>query len=104
MALYIDLYNLYQGSPDTDEFRNRVYTATAAAAETLLGGTPTADQINWSAAVLSNPASEGRKAFIAVIMSNKTATIAQITSSDDATIQTAIDAIVPSLVIAFNAV
>ena len=103
MALYIDLYNLFSGSDESDELRNRVYTATAKAAQTLLDGTPTLEETKWASAVLSNPASEGQKMFILVIVKNSAATIAQITDALDDTLQTNVNDSVPELVIAYNA-
>lgn len=103
MASYTEIRDLFQGSSDSDEFRNRIQVATAIAAEALLAGTPSTDEQKWAASVFSNPANEGNKAFIAVVAKNSGLSIATIVGSTDAAIQTAVDGLVDSLVIAFNA-
>lgn len=85
-----------------DALRMRVEVATLIAANNLLaGGLP--DDQKWAAAVFNSPTVEGRKAFLAVLAENSGASITQIQGATDAAIQTNVDAIVPSLVIAFNA-
>ena len=103
MATYIELRDLFGGSQDSDEFRNRVHVATAIAAEAILAGTPSIEEQKWAANVFASPASEGQKAFIAVVSKNNAATIANIVGASDTDIQIQVDSIVPSLVIAFNA-
>ena len=99
MADYTELMTLV----NNDGLRNRVIIATAIAAEGLLSGTPTADQQKWAASVFSNPKTEGRKAFLSVLAANNTLTLAQFGAVTDAQIQTGVDNVVPSLIIAFNA-
>jgi len=104
MALYIELYNLYAGSADTDELRNRVYAATAIASESLLLISTDAGEVAWANAVLSSQATEGSKMFQLIVSKNKGATIEQITSADDAALQAQVDSEVPSAVKAYNGV
>ena len=99
MAIYTELYSLISN----DGLRNKVRVATVIAAQTLLSGTPTADETDWAASVLQNVKGESDKAFISVLAVNKGATQAAIAAATDAAIQTNVDAIVPSLVVAFAA-
>lgn len=99
MATYTELYNL----KTEDELRNRVTVAVLIAANNLLGGTPTADEQKWAAAVFGAPDGQGRVAFQAVIAANSGLTTAQITGASDAAIQTNVDSLVPAMVVAYNA-
>ncbi len=99
MATFTDLYDLISN----DGLRNRVRVATRNAAQDLLDGVPTADQIDWAAEVFSNPKSESKKAFESILATNQTATVANILAATDAAIQTNVDAVVPKLVTAFAA-
>ena len=100
MATYLELRNLF----DDGELKNRTITATVIAAQTLAAGTPTAGEIAWVALVLSNPKSAGVQAFYAVLAANKNATVGQIQSASDASLQANVDAIVPILVSALAGV
>jgi len=86
-----------------DGLRNRVEVATLIAANNLLSGTPSINEQKWAAAVFADPGSEGRKAFLAVLAARSGATITDIQGASDAAIQSNVDAIVGSLVVAFNA-
>ena len=94
MATYLELRMLMNDS----DLPNKVDVATVIAANDLLSGTPTADDRAWASAVFASPRSEGQKALMAVIATNKDATIAVIQGASDAVIQTNVDAVVPSLV------
>lgn len=98
MASYIELRNVV----DDDTLRNRVDVAVVISANDLLSGTPTTAEQKWAASVLGNPRTEGSKALRAVIATNKDATIVQITSASDTSLQANVDTVVPSLVVAFN--
>jgi len=67
------------------------------------GTTPTQAQMDWAAAVLQNPNAEAKKALRFVLAKNASATVAQITGASDATLQTNVDEVVPSLVAAYGA-
>lgn len=100
MATYQELYSLFTDS----SLRNRVAVAVMKEAQTLLDGTPTAADINWAAAVLSDPTSEARKAFFYVLATNSALTVETIQGATDAALQTQVAAAIPSLVTAHNAV
>jgi len=102
MATYIDLRNLYSGSTESDLLNNRIEFCVSVAADFFLqnGGTP--DEDRWTSYVLSNPAIEAKKAFIAHIARSKELTIVQITSMSDVDLQIAIDSIIDGLVTAYN--
>lgn len=99
MADYVDLYAIISD----DTLRQRVTVATIIAAEALIAGSPTAGEQSWAAEAFDNPRGEGLKALRGVLAVNNAATIANIQGATDAQIQTNVDAIVPSLVVAFNA-
>lgn len=98
MAAYSDLRNLFNAS----DLRNRVTTATVIAAYGLLGGTPTAADRAWAQEVFKNPDGRGQEVLMAVLAANKDQTTGNITGATDAAIQTAVDAVVPQLVLAFS--
>ena len=102
MADYIDLYNLYSGSSDTDELRNRVFAAVGISAEALLINSSVAEDTAWANAVISNQASEGLKMFQLIVSKNADVPIETIASVSDAVLQVQVDSEVPSLVKAFN--
>lgn len=98
MASYTELRGLFAD----DELSNKIDIAIIVSANDLLAGTPTASQQKWSANVFSSPRSESKKALMAVLAKNKDFTIAQIQGATDAAIQTQVDSVVDSLVIAFT--
>jgi len=100
MATYTEIRDLFSD----DAMRNKMDVAVIVAAEALLAGTPTLSDQKWAAAAFNSPRSESTKAFMAVLAANKTSTVATIQGASDAAIQTKVDAIVGSLVAAFNAV
>lgn len=97
MASYVDLFAII----GDDTLRQRVTIATLIAAENLIPGTAGEDK--WAAAVFESPRIEGMKAFRGVLAINNALDISVITGATDAQIQANVDAIVPSLVVAFNA-
>jgi hypothetical protein len=99
MVTLIELRDLTNDSV----LRNRVESQLFISAYELLSGTPTPDQINWSASVLANPRIEGQKAFLSVLAANKTATVAQIQAALDTAIETNIDTVIPNLITAHAA-
>jgi len=100
MATYSDIRSILFSD---DDLKNRIDVATMIAANNLLSGSPTANDQKWAASVLNNPRGEGQKAFRSVLAANNALDIATIQGSSDAALQTAVDAVVPSLIIAFNA-
>ena len=94
MATYLELRQLMNDA----DLPNRVDVATIVFAEGLLSGTPTAADKAWASLVFSNPSSEGMKVLMAVLAANKAATLAQIQSATDETLQTQVDLIAPNLV------
>ncbi len=99
MASYIDLRNLFSD----DTLKNRVDVAIVISASDLLGGTPTAAEQSWAAAVFANPRLEGRKAFMAVIAANKSASVSAIQGATDAALQVNVDNVRADLVVAHAA-
>ncbi len=99
MASYTDLRNLFSD----DTMKNRIDVAIVIAASNLLGGAPTADEQKWSAAVFSNPRTEGQKAYMAVIAANQGASVSAIQGATDAALQANVDSVVAALVVAHAA-
>ena len=98
MATYVELRNIFSN----DELSNRVDIAVIIAANNLLSGTPTINDQKWAAHVFSKPRVEGEKALMAVIATNNTATVEQITGALDSTLQTAVNTAVPALIVAYT--
>jgi len=96
MATYIEIRQLFNDS----DLGNKVDVAVTIAANNLLAATPTAGELNWAADVFANPRAEGQKALMAVLAESNALTVDQIINATDAAIQTTVDAIVPSLVLA----
>jgi hypothetical protein len=99
MATYTELRSLYAD----DDLRNKVEVAVVKAAANLLGGTPTADEQKWAAAVFASPRGVGTQALLYVLAENSGLTVAAIQGATDAAIQTNVDAVAPALVVAHNA-
>lgn len=78
--------------------RNRIRVACVVAAEAirteLTSVTNHANRLVWAKAVFANPQYEAERMLWAVLAQNRTATLAQITGANDATIQTAVNAAV----------
>lgn len=99
MATLLELRDMFGDS----DLSKRVESATIIAANNLLSGTPTADQQKWAAHVFERPSGEGRKALMAVLAANSSATVAQINNATDTQVQNNVNQVVPALVVAFNA-
>ena len=89
MASYTELRSLFNDS----DLMERVEVAVIIAANDLAGGTPTAAQTTWIANAYSSPAGEARKALMGVLAANSGATLVNIQTASDATLQTNVDAI-----------
>ena len=95
MASYTDLFGLRSDSV----LINRIAVAVTIKAQVYVdGATPTADELTWASRVLNTPRPEAEKLLHYLVAKNNTATIAQITGSSDATLQTAVDGAVDALV------
>jgi hypothetical protein len=97
MATYLELDT---AGGDADLLK-KITVAIMIAAQELAEQTsplPTADDRRWIRQALYEPESEGLKALRYILAKNNTAAIGVITGADDATIQTQVDAIVPTLV------
>ncbi len=99
MASYDELRQLFSD----DALKMKMDVAVLIAAHNLLVGTPTADQQKWAAQALANPRAESDKAYRFVLAANESASVAAIQGATDAQIQTNVDAVVPALVVAYNA-
>lgn len=96
MATYLELRRL---SNDGD-LNNKMTTAVIVSANTLISGTPSADETAWAASVFSSPKGASKQALMAVLAENKDLTIAQIQGATDSALQAQVDVIVPTLVTA----
>lgn len=98
MASYTELRDLFSN----DALKNKLDIATIIAANNLLSGTPTAAEQKWAAHVFANPRAESQKALMAVLATNNGLTVAQITGASDAAIQSGVDSVIGSLVVAYG--
>lgn len=97
MATYTELRTLF----GEDALRYKVRVAVIIAAQAQLVANPGSPAGRaWALAVIDNPAEWGDKVLLTVLAANKAATVAQITGATDAAIQTAVDAVVGSLIAA----
>lgn len=94
MATYQELRALFNDS----DLLEKVEVATVIAANDLLATSPTAQQKAWAAKVFADPKIEAMKAVMAVLAENKTATVAQITTATDVTVQSNVDGVAQILV------
>lgn len=91
MATYAEIYSLRSN----DALRTRVGVACMVAAEAIRtedGGTANhANRLKWAKRVFEQPEDESVRMLWAVLIQNISATVAQITSATDGTIQTAVN-------------
>lgn len=94
MATYLELESLRNNS----ELRARIRVATGVAADTIRGEVGTTPnhtaRLAWAKLVFEKPAEMGDQLFWAVLVANKSATLANITGAPDTAIQTNVDAAV----------
>lgn len=84
MATYAELYDLQS----SDALRNRVAVAVVVKSQILLDlASPTAAQVAWAKAALSNPGQAAAVLLRYVLAANKALTVAQINAATDAAIQ-----------------
>ena len=94
MATYDELL----GASGNTALINKVRFAVVVAATTIMTEADTvpnhANRLAWAKTVFADPGRAGIEMMWPVLAQNRTATIAQITGADDATVQTAVDAAV----------
>lgn len=94
MATYAELLTL-ASTASGDTLRNRIRVAVVVAADIVRAEAPAtanhANRLVWAKKVLENPDAEAIKMLWAVLAQNRAATVTQITSADDATVQTAVN-------------
>lgn len=89
MATYAELYDL-RGNP---LLLHKVVVAVMKKSQVLLDvATPTANQLAWAKATLTNPGQMAQTLFYYVLAANSSATVSQIQNATDASIQTNVDA------------
>ena len=96
MATYTEIRGLFNNS----ELFGKVEIATVKHANNLLNDTPSANDRAWAANVFSNPKIESKKALMAVLAENSGLTAVSIIGASDAAIQSNVDSVAPSLVLA----
>ncbi len=99
MATLQELRGLFTNS----NLMEKVEAALLISVQAVLGGTPTIDDQKYASHVFSNPLDEARKALMSVLASNSIATVIQITTATDASIQTNVDDVRATLSVAWNA-
>ena len=99
MATLQELRKLFTDS----DLLEKVEAATIISIQAKLGGTPTVDEQKYANHVFSNPKVEAKKALMSVLASNAGSTVSQIIGASDSAIQTNVDAVIDTLIVAFNA-
>lgn len=96
MATYQELFDLRSN----DALRNKVSVAVVVKAQSLLdGATPSAAEVAWANAAISNPVEKANVLLNYVLAANKSANVAAITGASDSAIQTNVDAAVDALIV-----
>lgn len=94
MATYAELFNLRRD----DGLRNRIAVAAVVKAQSLLAlPSPTTAQLTWAQDTFKDPNEKAKLLMEYVLAANKGATVAQIESATDTTIQTNVDTAVDKL-------
>ena len=98
MATYQEIFNLASDKV----LQDRVTTATVKAAQGILSTTPTpaADRVNWASSVVQSPVRVGKEVLRLVLAANDGLSVAAIQSASDSAIQSNVDDVVDSLVLA----
>ncbi len=81
----------------TDRCKAACLVAAAVVMAESSGTANHANRLKWSKKVFADPVGQGTLMVRAVLAQNNTATLAQITSADDASVQTAVNAAVDVL-------
>ena len=100
MATLMELKGLMTDS----DLYDKVQSALVISAQAILDGTPTADEQKYAAHVFSSTSSEATKALMSVLASNSASDVSAILAAPDTSIQTAVDSVIDTLSIAYNAV
>ena len=91
MATYVELHDL----KDNSDLQDQVRVAVVVAADGIRSDVaPPANQVArlaWASKVMTDPALEAKRMVWAVLAANKDATVGQITSASDASVQAAVD-------------
>jgi hypothetical protein len=94
MATYTELFDLRSNNA----LRNKIAVAVIEKARILIDlATPTAKQLAWAEAAISNPLGKADTLMNYVLVANKSATTAQILAANDAAIQNNVNAAVDKL-------
>lgn len=97
MATYLELFDLSSSSAITD-LRKKIRVAIAIKAQLIAASaSPTATAKAWANAAFQNPQGYEGVVLNYILAANKAATTAQISGADDATVQTAVNAAVDTL-------
>lgn len=97
MATYLELFDL-SSSPTIGDLRKRIRVAITVKAQAIaVSASPTAAAKAWANAAFVNPQGYEGVVLNYVLAANKAATTAQISAADDATVQTAVNAAVDTL-------
>lgn len=92
MASYSELFELRNSAP----LLNKIAAAVAVAADGIRADAQaTTEQKAWARQAFMSPEAEAQKIIWAVLAAHRDATVQQITGADDATVQQAVDAVIP---------
>lgn len=94
MATLTELSSLLNDGPLTDKTKAACLVAAQAIITENSGTTNHANRLKWAKKVFQDPVSQGTLMLRAVLAANSTATLTQINSASDSTIQTAVNAAV----------
>jgi hypothetical protein len=96
MATYQELFNIKQDTPTG--LAEKITVGIAVKAHAIaIDPTSTAAENTWALSALRNPSADYGVVLAYILAANKTATVAQITGADDATVQGAVDSAVDQL-------
>lgn len=94
MATYVELFNLR----NDDGLRNKVAVAVTIKAQALFdAASPTAAQLTWAKSAIADPSALADGYLKYLLAKNAASTVAQIQAASDATIQTAVGALVDKI-------
>ncbi len=97
-------YNEIAQIIDDGELLSKIKVAVCISAVSLVedADNVTANDRKFAKSVFYDPTSEAKKAMRFILAKSNGYSVEQITSADDATIQTAVDSVVPALVLAMS--
>lgn len=97
MATYIELHAL-RGAAGADVLQQKIAVAICIKANALAkSATPTAAQVDWAKSALANPDAYVGLVLNYILADYKAVTVSAITGASDASVQTAVDAAVDTL-------